>query len=45
MGWCKKEVKENKVLSYCEALGYMWNNKRQQKSYFGLCEVYKPTVI
>ena len=23
----------------------MWNNQKQQKSYFPLCQTYKPTII
>ena len=29
----ENRVNENKVLSYCEALRYMWNNRNQQKMF------------
>ena len=50
----KNKVNENKVL-YCKAIRCetiknnegikMWNNKKQPKSCFLLCQTYKPTII
>ena len=38
----ENKVNDNKLLSYCEASRYMWNNK---ESLFPLCQTYKPTII
>ena len=37
-----KKVNENKVLSYCQALKYMWNNKKkhQKSTYLITCHFF-----
>ena len=43
----ENKVNENEILSYCEALRYTINStiKKQQKSCFPLCQVYKTNII